>query len=144
MDLTSTCTCMKNFVGLWWTVFSKFNFEFFQNFAFSFLKYISSFFNQDRVYFDAHYENLFFISIFTWVQNFTMVQKHQKPKITAQNHDIRGTKFCIFGHLRTFWLATAKRLELVAQNFAHSLPSTRAIFLQNFSLYLKCWEGFLA
>ena len=83
--------------------------------------------------YDPHIENLFFINILTWVQNFTMVQKLKKPKITAQSHDIRGTNFCIFGHLKIFRLATAKRIRLVAPNFAYSLPSSRTIFMQNFS-----------
>ena len=50
----------------------------------------------------------------------------KRPKKCQKN-----AKKCFFSH------AIAKRLKLVAQNFAYSLSSTRAILMPNFSLKIK-------
>ena len=74
MDLTSKCTCRKNFIDLWYTVFFKIQSQIFSKIL-HFCSKDLLFFYQDRVYFDTGFQNFFPISIFTKVQNFTMVQK---------------------------------------------------------------------
>ena len=91
----------------------KFNFKFFQNFGFSFRRQFSNFFNQDSMYFDAGFGNGFSISIFIWVQNFTMVQKLKNSKLQVK---IVKSRVQNFAFLDTFGRFASPRPNALSQS----------------------------
>ena len=108
MDLTSKCTCRKNFIDLWYTVFFKIQSQIFSKILHFWSKDLL-FFYQDRVYFDTGFQNFFPISIFTKVQNFTMVQwlRNSNLLLEVMKLWVRNIAFLdILGDLVSLWPST--------------------------------------